>query len=58
MRGRESLVDEAVSIILDGLVEVLGVRWCSMVLPSGARIREGKEFGQLTNGVSGIEVVL
>ena len=29
-----------------------------MVLPSGARIREGKEFGQLTNGVSGIEVVL
>ena len=26
VRGRESLVDEAVSIILDGLVEVLGVR--------------------------------
>ena len=45
-------MDEVVSIILDGLAEVLNRRCCSMVLPSGARIREGKEFGLLTNGVS------
>ena len=51
-------MDEVVSIILEGLVEVLGLRCCSMVLPSGARIREGKEFGLLTNGVSGVAVVL
>ena len=51
-------MDEVVSIILEGLVEVLGPRCCSMVLPSGARIREGKEFGRLTNGVSGVAVVL
>ena len=52
------MVDEVVSIILEGLVRVLGSRCCSMVLPSGARIREGKEFGLLTNGVSGVAVVL
>ena len=46
------------SIILEGLAEVLDRRCCSMVLPSGARIREGKEFGLLTNGVSGVAVVL
>ena len=51
-------MDEVVSIILDGLAEVLNRRCCSMVLPSGARIREGKEFGLLTNGVSGVAVVL
>ena len=51
-------MDEVVSIILEGLVEVLDLRCCSMVLPSGARIREGKEFGLLTNGVSGVAVVL
>ena len=51
-------MDEAVSVILDGLVEVIGVRCCSMILPSGSQIREGKEFSLLTNGVSGVSVVL
>ena len=51
-------MDEVVSIILEGLVKVSGLRCCSMVLPGGARIREGKEFGLLTNGVSGVAVVL
>ena len=51
-------MDEAVSIILDGLVEVLSVRCCSMILPSGSQIRKGKEFSKLTNGVSGVAVVL
>ena len=51
-------MDEAVSVILDGLVEVLGVQCCSMILPSGSQIREGKEFSLLTNGVSGVSVVL
>ena len=51
-------MDEVASIILEGLVRVLGLRCCSMVLPSGVRIREGKEFGLLTNGVSGVAVVL
>ena len=52
------MVDEVVSMILEGLVKVLGLRCCGMVLPSGGRIREGKEFGLLTNGVSGVAVVL
>ena len=52
------MVDEVVSLILEGLVKVLGLRCCGMVLPSGDRIREGKEFGLLTNGVSGVAVVL
>ena len=47
-----------VSIVLEGLVKVLDRRCCSMVLPSGARIREGKEFGLLTNSASGVAVVL
>ena len=51
-------MDEVVSMILEGLVKVLGLRCCGMVLPSGGRIREGKEFGLLTNGVSGVAVVL
>ena len=51
-------MDEAVSVILDGLVEVIGVRCCSMILPSVSQIREGKEFSLLTNGVSGVSVVL
>ena len=51
-------MDEAVSLILGGLVEVLGVQCCSMILPSGSQIREGKEFSLLTNGVSGVAVVL
>ena len=51
-------MDEAVSVILYGLAEVIGVRCCSMILPSMSQIREGKEFSQLTNGVSGVSVVL
>ena len=51
-------MDESVSIILDGLVEELSVSCCSMILPSGSQIREGKEFSMLTNGVSGVAVVL
>ena len=46
------------SVILYGLAEVIGVRCCSMILPSMTQIREGKEFSQLTNGVSGVSVVL
>ena len=34
------------------------MRCCSMILPSMSQIREGKEFSQLTNGVSGVSVVL
>ena len=51
-------MDESVSIILDGLVEELSVSCCSMILPSGSQIREGKEFSMLTNSVSGVAVVL
>ena len=52
------MVDEAVSTILDGLAKVLGARCCSMILPSGSQIREGREFSLVTNGVSGVSVVL
>ena len=61
MRSRGSQVEEATSIILDGLVEVLeerGVRQCSVVLPGSAEIRVGKEFARLTNSASGVAVVL
>ena len=54
-------MEEATSIILDGLVEVLkerGVQRCSAVLPGSAGIRGGKEFARLTNTVSGVAVVL
>ena len=61
MRSRGSVVEEATSIVLDGLVEVLkerGVQCCSVVLPGSASIKRGKEFAQLTNTVSGVAVVL
>ena len=61
MRSRGSVVEEATSIVMDGLVEVLkerGVQCCSVVLPGSASIKRGKEFAQLTNTVSGVAVVL
>ena len=55
------MVEEATSIILDGLVEVLKecrVQCCSVVLPGGASITGGKEFARLTSSVSGVAAVL
>ena len=51
-------MDEVVSMILEGLVKVLGLRCCGMVLPSGGRIREGKEFGLALEYAKAVEAAL